>query len=207
MLTVGYCRLQTSARCIPVTTPRRAANLCKSSPMMVATRRTHRSWEGKRKLAHCHSDLHGRDSAMQFFNLVQMFTLKPALAPDCRSDSMFPGSKYAMLIKNPGPVKAQSLRKLNNYEHRCSCFLSFFFYIIKSLFFSSKLFLWNGNHWSPVPGLHSQEWAPCPQSMWRTALPGPPEGWRCTVTSGLHSPEESPLQMTQIKKQKVSGLL
>lgn len=41
-----------------------------------------------------------------------MFTLNPATAPDCKSDSMFPGSKYAMLIRNPGPVKAQSLRKL-----------------------------------------------------------------------------------------------
>ena len=42
-LTVGYWRLQTSARCIPVTTPRRAANLCSSSPIMVANRSTHRS--------------------------------------------------------------------------------------------------------------------------------------------------------------------
>lgn len=53
--------------------------------------------------------------------VVVMFlfiTLKPALAPDCRSDSMFPGSKYAMLIKNPGPVKAQSLRKLNTWKER-----------------------------------------------------------------------------------------
>ena len=39
-----------------------------------------------------------------------MFTLNPASAPDCKSHSMFPGS--TMLIRNPGPVKAQSLRKL-----------------------------------------------------------------------------------------------
>ena len=44
VLTVGYWRLHTSAKCIPVTTPRRAASLCKSSPMMVAPRSTHRSW-------------------------------------------------------------------------------------------------------------------------------------------------------------------
>lgn len=45
MLTVGYWRLQTSARCIPVTTPSRAANLCNSSPIMVAPRSTHSSWK------------------------------------------------------------------------------------------------------------------------------------------------------------------
>lgn len=35
------------------------------------------------------------------------------MAPAWRSDSMFPGSRYAMLIKNPGPVYAQSFLKLN----------------------------------------------------------------------------------------------
>lgn len=39
-------------------------------------------------------------------------TLYFACVPDWRSDSMFPGSKYAMLIKNPGPVNAHNLRKL-----------------------------------------------------------------------------------------------
>lgn len=53
LLTVGYWRLQTSARCIPVTTPRRAANLCNSSPMMVAPRSTHSSWERRSKSAEC----------------------------------------------------------------------------------------------------------------------------------------------------------
>lgn len=51
MLTVGYWRLQTSARCIPVTTPRRAANLCNRSPMMVAPRSTHSSWERRSQSA------------------------------------------------------------------------------------------------------------------------------------------------------------
>lgn len=46
----------------------------------------------------------------------QARTLKPALDPDCRSDSMFPGSRYAMLMRNPGPVKAQSFRKLKAYQ-------------------------------------------------------------------------------------------
>lgn len=36
-----------------------------------------------------------------------------AVTPDWRSDSIFPGSKYAIDIKNPGPVNAHSLRKLN----------------------------------------------------------------------------------------------
>jgi len=35
-----------------------------------------------------------------------------AAAPDCISDSMLPGSRYAMDIRKPGPVKAHSLRKL-----------------------------------------------------------------------------------------------
>lgn len=40
-------------------------------------------------------------------------TLNPATAPACRSDSMFPGSRKAMLMRKPGPVKAHSFRKLN----------------------------------------------------------------------------------------------
>lgn len=36
-----------------------------------------------------------------------------AIVPDWRSLSMLPGSKYAMDIRKPGPVKAHSLRKLN----------------------------------------------------------------------------------------------
>lgn len=39
-------------------------------------------------------------------------TLNSALAPDCRSDSMLPGSRYAMLIRKPGPVKAHSFFRL-----------------------------------------------------------------------------------------------
>nr|GMC55067.1 hypothetical protein Iba_chr01eCG3920 [Ipomoea batatas] len=32
----------------------------------------------------------------------------PAIAPDCRSPSRFPGSRNAMLIRNPGPVNRHS---------------------------------------------------------------------------------------------------
>lgn len=35
-----------------------------------------------------------------------------AAAPLCKSDSMLPGSKYAMDMRNPGPVNAHNLRKL-----------------------------------------------------------------------------------------------
>ena len=42
-------------------------------------------------------------------------TSKCAWNPDCRSDSIFPGSRYAMLMRNPGPVNAHSLRKENPY--------------------------------------------------------------------------------------------
>lgn len=42
-----------------------------------------------------------------------LITLNPATAPACRSDSMFPGSRKAMLMRKPGPVKAHSFRKLN----------------------------------------------------------------------------------------------
>lgn len=35
-----------------------------------------------------------------------------AAAPDCKSDSILPGSKYAIDMRKPGPVKAHSLRKL-----------------------------------------------------------------------------------------------
>lgn len=38
--------------------------------------------------------------------------MNSALAPDCRSDSMLPGSRYAMLIRKPGPVKAHSFFRL-----------------------------------------------------------------------------------------------
>lgn len=40
-------------------------------------------------------------------------TLNPARAPACRSDSMFPGSRKAMLMRKPGPVKAHSFLRLN----------------------------------------------------------------------------------------------
>lgn len=45
--------------------------------------------------------------------LIRRITLYLAVVPDCKSDSMFPGSRYAMLIRNPGPVNAHSFRKLN----------------------------------------------------------------------------------------------
>lgn len=48
-------------------------------------------------------------------------TLYSATAPCCRSDSMLPGSKYAMLIKNPGPVNAHSFLKLNLYCNVKKC--------------------------------------------------------------------------------------
>lgn len=35
-----------------------------------------------------------------------------AAAPLCKSDSMLPGSRYAMDMRNPGPVNAHNLRKL-----------------------------------------------------------------------------------------------
>lgn len=35
-----------------------------------------------------------------------------AAAPDCKSDSILPGSRYAIDMRKPGPVKAHSLRKL-----------------------------------------------------------------------------------------------
>jgi len=33
--------------------------------------------------------------------------------PAFKSDSIFPGSKYAILIRKPGPVKAHNFLKLN----------------------------------------------------------------------------------------------
>jgi hypothetical protein len=44
-----------------------------------------------------------------------MSTLNSAVVPDWRSDSMFPGSRYAMLIRKPGPVNAQRRLKLKLY--------------------------------------------------------------------------------------------
>lgn len=44
-----------------------------------------------------------------------VLTWKPATAPHCRSDSMFPGSRKAMLMRKPGPVNAQSFLKLKPY--------------------------------------------------------------------------------------------
>lgn len=48
--TFWYWRWQTSARCSPVTTPRRAASRCRSSPITVAISSTHSSW-GERRAA------------------------------------------------------------------------------------------------------------------------------------------------------------
>jgi hypothetical protein len=42
-----------------------------------------------------------------------LITLYWATVPDWRSDSMFPGSRYAILMRKPGPVKAHKIRKLN----------------------------------------------------------------------------------------------
>jgi hypothetical protein len=39
--------------------------------------------------------------------------LYPNNVPACKSLSKFPGSTYAMHIKNPGPINFQSVRKLN----------------------------------------------------------------------------------------------
>lgn len=50
----------------------------------------------------------------QKFN-IPMSTLNSAVVPDWRSDSMFPGSRYAMLIRKPGPVNAQRRLKLKLY--------------------------------------------------------------------------------------------
>jgi hypothetical protein len=47
---------------------------------------------------------------MNYENLL--FTLNCARDPDLRSDSIFPGSRYAILIRKPGPVNAHSFLKL-----------------------------------------------------------------------------------------------
>ena len=43
-------------------------------------------------------------------------SLNSAPAPEVRSDSMLPGSRYAMDMRKPGPVKAHSFLKLNLEE-------------------------------------------------------------------------------------------
>lgn len=63
-----------------------------------------------------------------------------ATVPDCRSLSMFPGSRYAMDIRKPGPVKAHNLRKLNpvwaNKKIYINWFLMIFQYKNNLLFLS-----------------------------------------------------------------------
>jgi hypothetical protein len=38
----------------------------------------------------------------------------PAMAPPCKSDSMFPGSRYAIDMSHPGPVNIHNFLKENH---------------------------------------------------------------------------------------------
>jgi len=78
----GYSSLHSSAKCLPVATPRRAERSWIMRPIAVAHMRSHKSEY-------------------------------PAMAPDWRSPSRFPGSRNAMLIRNPGPVNSHSFRHEN----------------------------------------------------------------------------------------------